>query len=116
MNDMEYIAFINKLANNAFIQSTTLASLPAPLQQNDKALMECIIKIPNASRAHLKAFNWCQTCIGVTFLFKISSANGKQISHAAWDGVDFGNTNGGETELCYRWVDGAKYDVGIIRR
>ncbi|CAB9499877.1 expressed unknown protein [Seminavis robusta] len=40
MNESEYIAFVNKLANNAFIQFTTLDSLPAPLQQSYSTLQQ----------------------------------------------------------------------------
>lgn len=53
LNEAEYISFINRLANFAFIQYTSLATMPAPLSQNFNTLAAptggTAISIPGAT-------------------------------------------------------------------
>jgi hypothetical protein len=78
--------FLAEMSAALFVDGVA-ESIPQPLRQDDVCLMDAILSVPGTSTAHLRAFNWCWICFGVVSVSELSTANGTQLSRAAWEGA-----------------------------
>jgi hypothetical protein len=60
--------------------------LPIPLQAHDQCLMDTVTMLPALTPKMLETFNLVHLYLGVAFLSKISSADGRHLSRDAWQG------------------------------
>jgi hypothetical protein len=61
-------------------------AMPRPCRLDDCNIMESIIST-GPTKAELGSVNRCRIWMGVTYLSKISTANGKELSRDAWEGT-----------------------------
>jgi hypothetical protein len=61
-------------------------SLSDPLRESDVCIMDVIHPLPSLTKAQLRAFNRYRIFFGVHYVSEITTADGRQLCHDAWDG------------------------------